>query len=108
MTNEIKEYKPYYTIHMKWWETIEVPYEAWLILKQNIIKSKQDFIEIWNDIYNRFEIKRICESKAIDSIQAYILRQPKQIREKINLHQKTTQIIWNSIEHVNNFIWANT
>ena len=106
-SKQIKERKQFYVIHLKGWATIEVVEEAYQILRKALVEQEKGFIEVGWMILNRFEITKV-EPKIVDGIQAYILSQPKLMRDKIALEKKRRGTPRNSVEHVSIFVTANT
>ena len=102
----IKEYQHFYIIHLKNWETIEISEEIYSFVKNRLVNSDKSFYEIWENIYNKFEIVKVVKSNQVTDIYAYILQQPKQIRDKIKSYAVSNSIQRNSIDHVSNVVKA--
>jgi len=105
---EIKEYKKFYQLVLKGWDTIELTEQAYTLIKPALLdKAWPPFIEIGWSVYNRFEILKV-EEKVIDDVVSYILAQPKPMRELIRAYAKSNNIIRTGTDHVSNFIKANS
>jgi hypothetical protein len=101
----IKEYKPFYVVYLKDWTTVEITEQKKNDLQEAMLKG-YDFLPLGKDIYNKFQILCVKE-KIPNDIDQFILSQPKSIRDKVNAYATENNIIWNSIDHVTNFITNN-
>lgn len=97
-----------YKLELKWWDSYQLPEQLWEHLKKDLLKGTSQFIELWNMVVNRFEIKRLSLIEATNELEAYIMWQPKAMRDKIETYAKSSWITWKSIDHVSNFIQDNT
>jgi len=65
------------------------------------------FIRIWNDIIAKNQIKKICV-RSIDTLENFILSQPKDIQDKIKIRNKQKYINvgknFENIEQIQHYI----
>ena len=105
MTTEIKEYKQLLTIELKDWTILNT--DKTLDELDKFLQQSKDFIQIDWVIFNKYELKKAYERKA-DSVEQFILSQPKDIQQKIRDRAKQMyDRVWKrfeTIEQVQTFI----
>lgn len=79
MTTDIKVYSELTTIQLFDWEIMT---EATIDQLDQMLNNAKQFIRVWNEIVNKNQIKKIYVKK-IDSLENFILAQPKDIQQKI-------------------------
>lgn len=82
--DEIKEYKQLTTIQLFEWE---INTNLSMIEMMKILEDDTKFICIWNEIIAKNQIKR-CFIRKIDTIENYILSQPKDVQEYLKAKKK--------------------
>jgi len=84
MTTEIKAYKKLTTIQLFDWEVLT---EATVDQLDEMLNNTKQFIRIWDEIVNKNQIKKIYV-RSVDTLENFILSQPKDIQDKIRLRNK--------------------
>lgn len=109
MENAIKLHTKIYVVTIKSWKTYEVTEQAWLEIKRRRLDTSYKWpVALWDSMYNKFELVSVEPNELTDDVDVFILKQKKTIRDKINAYAKSKKMRRNSIEHVQNFISANT
>lgn len=90
MTNSIKVYEELSIIHLKDWDTVLTELKTAEIAS---LMAKSEFIYVWDEIINKFEIKRVKKFKPTD-IDNYIWSRPKIERERLNEIVKNRNSKW--------------
>ena len=104
----IKVHEKIYELKLKWGNTLYMPEQAWVALAKKLMKWDSSFVQVWNQIINRFEVVMLQEKEVATDVEAYIIQQPKAMRDKIEEYAKSAWITRKSIDHVSNFIQANS
>lgn len=84
MTTQLKVYSELTTIQLFDWEILT---EASIDQLDSMLNNTKQFIRVGNEIVNKNQIKKIFVRK-IDSIENFILSQPKEIQQKIKDREK--------------------
>lgn len=106
--NAIKKYEKLTMIIIKDWDPIFTTLST-AELAEKLTKS--EFILIWDELISKYLIQRARPYKP-DSIDQYILSQPKEIQEKIKIRKQQmydrTWAVWESVEQVQKWVKENT
>lgn len=105
MWTEIKEYKQLLTIELK---------DGTILNTEKTLQQLQDYMSKWSDfitidgvMFNKYEFKKAYERK-VDSVEWYILSQPKEVQQKIRDREKQMYERvgkrFESVEQINKFI----
>lgn len=105
--NTIVPYEPFWIVYLKGDKTIEISKQLYEAIKNDLATGKEFIVLGDYGIYNKFEIQKIERMIPSNEIEDYINKQEKRTRDLIKKYAKDNNIVWNSIEHVSNFLEAN-
>lgn len=91
MTKELIHYEKHYQVYIKWEEIpIEVSWEWWELIKNDLLSQWSWFIDIKGNLYNRFNIDKVLIHKQeLDEYTFQAIQQAKQRKKEIQDIAKT-------------------